>query len=226
MDGRVLGTSVGISALAAAIEFAGAAVVVYDNSDQTFFWKLSIRDIDGTPYPGTFLDITKSASEQTGEQRPGTIGKWYRPNQTSSSPATRSIIGEDGVRTAKTTDWVWIPWKDKTFHVQPTRDYMPGELVESSDNWALESTYFWHLPFSMGFEGGSSGIGDPAYLGVRVRMADNQWHYGWIYFTEYQWPLAWAYETEPNMPIQIPVPAPSAGIYLMIAGLSLRSRQR
>lgn len=222
----IFGVIAGAGLLGFAVQAADAVVVIHDNADQTFFWKLSIRDVDGTPYPGTFLDITKAASEQTGEQRPGTIGKWFRPNQSSSSPGLRMFIGESGLQTAQTTDSVLIPWKEHWFNVHPTRDYAPGESVAASDKWSVDSIYFWHLPWSMSFEVGSPGIGDPAYLGVRVKMADNQWHYGWIYFTEYQWPLAWAYETEPNVPIQIPVPGPSVGICFVLSSLSLRFRRR
>jgi hypothetical protein len=214
--------AIGVALFATA---ARAEVVVFDNSDQTFFWKLGTIDIDGTLYPGTFLDITKSAAEQAGERRPGTIGKWYRPNDSSGSPAFRQLIGEEGVRIAETTDVVRITWNDQFLFVKPTRDYAPGELVSESDSWKLGSTYFWHLPFSTSFEGGTSGIGDPAYVGVRVMM-NNQWHYGWIYFTEYQWPLAWAYEAEPNTPIQIPVPAPAGAAMCLATGMMMSFRRQ
>jgi hypothetical protein len=212
--------------------FAGAAraeVVVFDNTAGTFDWRLGTIDIDGTFYPGTFLDITKSAAEQTGERRAGTIGQWYRPNNASDSAPRRQLIGEDGVRTAKTTDTVRITWNDQFLFVKPTRDYTPGESVASSDNWDLASTYFWHLPFSISLKVGTPGIGDPAYLGVRVKMSDDQWRYGWIYFTDYTTPLMWAYETEPNTPIQIPIPAPSVVGFIVLAGVRgivMRSRRR
>ncbi len=220
-----LRTATGMVLVAAAGTLAGGSVVVYDNSDGTFFWKLSIRDVDGTPYPGTFLDITQPAT-QSGEQRPGTMGKWYKPNGASDEPAVRDLIGEAGVETAKTTKEVTIDWNGFHFVGQhPTRDYAPGESVTASDNWNKASRYFYHLPFSYSLEEGTPAIGDPAYLGVRVKMADNQWHYGWIYFTEYQWPSKWAYETDANVPIQVPVPGPSVALFASVVGLSLSSRR-
>ncbi|MCC6428041.1 MAG: hypothetical protein IT435_14625 [Phycisphaerales bacterium] len=218
MSRRVLGTCAGIAMFGAATELAGAAVVMHDNSEQTFKWTRGL--FSGEPvYDGTFLDITKPASEQSGERRPGTIGRWYYPNQSSSYWALSFLWGESGAEIARTTDWVWIDWQDLILKVKPARDYAPGEFVTSSDNWIYQTDYYWHLPFDEKYETGSPGIGEPAYLGVRVKMADNQWHYGWIYFTDYQWPLAWAYETEPNTPIQVPIPAPSAGM-LMLVGIS------
>jgi hypothetical protein len=135
----MFGVIAGAGLLGLTVQAADAVVVIHDNSDQTFFWKLSIRDVDGTPYPGTFLDITKAASEQTGEQRQGTIGKWYFPNNASDEAARRQLIGESGFQTAKTTDSVVIPWKDQWFNVRPTRDYAPGESVSASDNWSVDS---------------------------------------------------------------------------------------
>ncbi|MCC6427198.1 MAG: hypothetical protein IT435_10305 [Phycisphaerales bacterium] len=95
------------------------------------------------------------------------------------------IVGESGAEVARTADWVWIYWQEWIFEVKPTRDYAPGEFVAPPDNWLYETTYYWHLPFQSDFDTGASGIGDPAYLGVRFKMSDNQWHYGWIYFTDY-----------------------------------------
>jgi hypothetical protein len=215
--------AIGVALFATA---ARAEVVVFDNTDGTFDWRLGTIDIDGTFYPGTFLDITKSAAEQTGERRAGTIGQWYRPNNASDAPAIRSLIGEDGVRTAKTTDTVRITWNDQFFFVKPTRDYAPGESVSVSDNWKLESTYFWHLPFSISLKVGSPAIGNPAYVGVRVKMPDDQWRYGWILFSEYQFPMAWAYETEPNTPIQIPVPAPAGAAMCLATGVMMSLRRQ
>ncbi|MCC6425207.1 MAG: hypothetical protein IT435_00165 [Phycisphaerales bacterium] len=229
MAKRVLGTSVGMAAavglamLAAASQPSWGAVTVYDNSDGTFFWKLSIRDVDGTPYPGTFLDITQPPT-QSGARRPGTLGKWYYPNQSSDEPAIRNLIGETGVQTARTTDLVTFPWDDIHIQTRPIRDYDPGERVEASANWHVGAPYFFHLPFSYSFEEGTPGIKDPTYVGIRVKLADNQWHYGWIYFTEYQWPMMWAYETEPNVPIQVPIPEPT-GASLIVCGLSLSFRR-
>ncbi len=223
---RFLGTTMGTALLAAAGGFSRGSVVVYDNSDGAFFWKLGIHDVNNTLYPGTILDITQPAT-QTGEQRSGTLGKWYYPNQASDEPALRRLIGEEGAQAAKTTAGVTIDWNGFHFTSQhPTRDYAPGEVVTESDNWGISSTYFYHLPFSYSLEEGTPAIGDPAYLGVRVKMTDNQWHYGWIYFTEYQWPVKWAYETEAIVPIQVPVPAPAAVTLMSVAGLGLCSRRR
>ncbi len=199
-------------------------VVTYDNSAGTFFWQLSIRDVDGTPYPGTFLDITQPPT-QSGEQRPGSLGKWYSPNQASDEPALRYLEGQTGLQTARTTDLVVLDWNNTHGATRPTRNYEPGERVTESDNWNTASIYFVHLPFSYSLEEGTPLIGDPSYLGVRVKMADNQWHYGWIYFTDYAWPTMWAYETEANVPIQIPVPGPGAGVFALVGGVGVGFRR-
>ncbi|MCK6477295.1 MAG: hypothetical protein L6Q35_10735 [Phycisphaerales bacterium] len=202
------------------------SVVVFDNSDNQFFWEIGIKPIGAAEIPGTFLDITQPPS-QSGERRPGTLGKWYRPNESSDSAAVRYLIGELDVQTARTTDLVKIKWSDDfpPYHVWATRDYLPGEHVGEDARWDTESPYFFHEPFSSSLDEGASAVGDPAYLGVRVKMADNQWHYGWIYFTEYKWPAMWAYETEPNTPIQVPVPGPSIGMSAMVGVFGLCSRR-
>ncbi|MCC6426199.1 MAG: hypothetical protein IT435_05205 [Phycisphaerales bacterium] len=209
--------------LAGVIAQAGAAVVVYDNSDGTFFWQLGIHDF-GTDYPGTFLDITQPPT-QSGEQRPGTLAKWYFPNWSSDEPAIRQLVGEAGVQIARTDDLVILPWDDSQVASFPVRDYQSGEMVTSAASWRWGAPYFFHLPFSFSLDEGTPAIGDPAYVGVRVMSADNQWHYGWIYFTEYAWPVMWAYETEANVPIQIPVPGPGVGAGVCVCGLGLSSRR-
>ncbi|MCC6427018.1 MAG: hypothetical protein IT435_09385 [Phycisphaerales bacterium] len=230
MAKRILGTSVGLSAIGAALLAAASgpswgSVVVYDNSAGTFWWYSGVRPLGDPETPGSFLDITQPAT-QSGERRTGTMGKWFYPNNSSSSPGLRVLDGEREVQTARTTEIKHLFWKDHYIHVKPTRDYLEGELVASSDNWDGQSTYFWHLPWDATFDVGTPGIGTDAYLGVRVKMADNQWHYGWIHYLDYMTPIAWAYETEPNTPIQIPVPSPSASLYLVMMGLGLRSRHR
>ncbi|MCC6425215.1 MAG: hypothetical protein IT435_00205 [Phycisphaerales bacterium] len=211
--------------LASATSVSNAAVVVYDNSAGTFWWYSGVRPFGDPETPGSFLDITQPPT-QTGERRPGTMGKWYRPNNASNEPGTRFLDAETGVQTARTNNWVDIYWKDAIFQAMPTRDYEPTEIVTAADNWRDQSTYFWHHPWDATFDVGTPGIGKDAYLGVRVKMTDNQWHYGWIHYLNYMTPVAWAYETEANVPIQIPVPSPSAGLFLFMMGLGLRSRHR
>jgi hypothetical protein len=223
MMSRVIGASLGI---ALSLQSASAAVVVYDNSDGTFGWQIGLRDLSGIQRYGTYLDITQPPT-QSGEKRPGTITKWYRANSSSSEPAYRYVDGEGGVETAETTNIVKIIWNDEILNVYPARDYQAGEAVQSTDRWGDQSTYYWHLPFSSDLTTGTPGISTDAYLGVRVKMADNQWHYGWIRFIDYRTPIAWAYETEPNVPIQIPVPSPGiASISLVLSGIVLRMRNR
>lgn len=220
-----MGMAAGIALLSGMCAAAAGSVVVYDNSDGTFGWEIGVHDLDGSLYPGTFLDITQPPT-QSGDQRPGAFGKWYYPNFASDEPAIRRLIGESGAEAAKTTDVVSLYWNDHYVHVRPTRDYAPGETVSVSDNWSTSSTYFYHLPFSSDLSQGTPAIGDHAYLGVRVKMTDAQWHYGWILFIDFKTPVMWAYETEPNVPVQIPVPGPSAAGLVIVVGLGLRSRQR
>ncbi|MBL8964845.1 MAG: PEP-CTERM sorting domain-containing protein [Phycisphaeraceae bacterium] len=204
---------------------ARAAVVVYDNPNNLFFWEIGSISTDGSRSPGTFLDITRPASEQTGEQRPGTIGKWWRASYSSSGPAIRYLIGEPGMQTAKTTNPVTIDWNGHLFFSQhPTREYHPGESVSIADNWDIESIYFYHLPHTWDLTKGTPAISEAAYLGVRTQIA-GRWHYGWILFTEYKWPAMWAYETTPDTPIEIPVPAPGA-LPLAALGLFAAGRRR
>jgi hypothetical protein len=218
MNKCVIGLSA--STLLAMTPAVSAVVVVHENFDQSFQWVRGV-DLDGDYFgelPGTFLDITKPAAEQTpDERRPGTIGKWYLPNISSSYAAKTGLFGESGVEIAKTTDPTLIMWQDQMYSVRMARDYAQGELVGGADNWNADAHYYWHRAFQEDFVTGTPGIGDPAYIGVRVKLADNQWHYGWIYLSEYQWPLAWAFETEPNVPIQIPVPAPAASMLMLVA---------
>jgi hypothetical protein len=200
MMSRVIGVSL---AAALSLQSATAAVVVYDNSDGTFGWQIGLRDLSGIQRYGTYLDITQPPT-QSGEKRAGTITKWYYANSSSSEPALRYLDGEGNAQTAGTTN-----------DANATRDYNAGELVGSSDNWSGGNVYYWHLPFSSDLTTGTPVITENAHLGVRVRLADNQWHYGWIHFIDYRTPIAWAYETEPNVPIQIPVPSPSAATMLL-----------
>ncbi len=211
------------TALATLPAMSSAAVVVHDNHDQTFRWLggFDMLGDDFGEHPGSFLDITKSPAEQTGERLSGTFGRWYTPNWSTSTPGISSITAEDGASIAEYDDLIQLPWWEYTMSVRCVRDYAAGEHVSVGDNWNTHSVYFWHYTDGSG----PSGIGDPAYLGVRVMMS-GQWHYGWILFSEYQWPLAWAYETEPNTPIQIPIPAPSACVVACIACAHAVRRRR
>lgn len=221
--GVLIGAVIGLSLVGGAAGPTDAAVVVYDNSDGTFFWQLGIHDF-GTDYPGTFLDITQPAT-QSGDQRPGTLGKWYFPNSSSHEPAIRQLVGEAGVQVARTDELVILPWDDSQVASYPVRDYQPGETVASAASWRWGAPYFFHLPFSYSLEEGTPAIKNPTYVGVRVKLADNQWHYGWIYFTDYAWPMMWAYETEANASIQIPIPGPGVGGCMIVCGLGLSSRR-
>jgi hypothetical protein len=206
---------------------AEAAVVVHDNFDGTFKWTTGM-DLPGDDFgelPGALLDITLPASEQTGERRPGTIGQWYIPNQSSSSPARRMFYGEAGVETPLTDDLVRLWWNEHWISVKVSREYLSGESISGQAHWNRASEYFFHLPFSDSLSQGTPAISDLAYIGVRVKIA-NRWHYGWILFAEYDIALQWAFETEPDVPIQVPVPAPSAGILMMAGACFLTHRRR
>ncbi len=221
-----MGMLAGMTCLAGLCRETSGAVVVYDNTDGTFGWEIGVRGLDGSVYPGTFLDITQPPT-QTGEQRAGTLGKWYYPNFASDEPALRRLIGEDGVESARTTDVVSLYWNDHHYlHVRPTRDYSSGEAINAGDNWNGGSTYFYHVPNSSDLGKGTPAISDHAYLGVRVKMTDQQWHYGWILLIDYKTPVMWAYETEPNVPVQIPVPSPAGGSIVILAGFGVHPRRR
>ncbi|MCC6427029.1 MAG: hypothetical protein IT435_09440 [Phycisphaerales bacterium] len=227
MNGRVLGTCAGIALLAAAIECAGAAVVIHDNFDGTFKWVtgLDVPGDDVGEYPGTLLDITRPASEQSGERLPGTIGKWYRPNQSSSSAARRFLYGEDGVQTPLTDEPVVLWWNDQWIAPKVTREYFPGEVISSQADWKGSSTYFSHAPGSDTLSEGTPAISPLAYIALRVKIAD-RWHYGWILFAEYDIALQWAYETEPDTPIQVPIPAPGGAFVALLGGIFVIKRRR
>lgn len=212
MMNRFIGAVLGA---ALCLQTASAAVVVYDNSAGTFGWQIGLRDLGGVYRYGTYLDITQPPT-QSGERRPGTITKWYYGNSSSSEPAICYLDCEgDNIVTAETSDLVKIIWREEVFNVYTTREYSVGESVQGLDNWRDQSSYYWHLPFSSDLTTGAPAISANSYLGVSVKMADNQWHYGWIHFVDYKTPIAWAYETAPNVPIQIPVPAPTSGIIAM-----------
>lgn len=200
-----------LAALLVSASLAGtashAAVVVHDNRDGTFKWWTGIRNTDATELPGTFLDITRPASEQTGERLPGTLGQWYRPNESSSGPARRFFEGDE-VEIATEEKTLWWNGRPITPYAA-TREYYQGEHVAPDALWFEQSNYFFHLPFSGSLSEGTAAISPRAYLGIRAKL-DGQWHYGWILFEDFKTPLMWAYETEADTPIQIPVPAPSA----------------
>jgi hypothetical protein len=200
-----------------------AAVVVHDNRDGTFKWWTSVR-YDGLEVLGTFLNITQSASEQTGERLPGSLGQWYRPNQSSSGAARRFFEGETEVEAATESKTLW--WNGKWITpYAATREYFSGEYIAHDAIWNSQSNYFFHLPFSGSLSEGTPAISELAYIGVRTKL-NGQWHYGWILFEDFMTPLMWAYETQPNTPIQIPVPVPSTAAIGVIACSWLGSSRR
>jgi hypothetical protein len=223
----MFGAIAGAGLLGFAVQAADAAVVIHDNFDGTFKWTTGM-DLPGDDFgelPGALLDITRPASEQTGERRPGTIGQWYQPNQSGSTPALRILYGEEGVETPLTDDPVPLFWNNEWIVPRVTREYLPGESISAQANWKRASPYFFHLPFQDSLSQGTPAISSLAYVGLRVKIA-NRWHYGWILFAEYDIALQWAYETEPDVPIQVPVPAPSAGILMMAGACYFTQRRR
>lgn len=222
----VIGCGAVIAAVSMAAGQAAGAVVVHDNSAGTFKWTLGLHDVDGSEIPGTFLDITQPPTQDS-HRRAGAFGKWYWPNQSSSSPGTRRLLGEAGAEIAKTSEKIDILWKDSVFQVMPPRDYDPGEPVTTHDNWShFAVPYFWHLPFSVDLNTGTPGFDKDVYLGLRVKLTDNQWHYGWIHFIDYYNPVMWAYETEPNVPISISVPSPAIGTSILMLTLGACVQRR
>ncbi|MCC6425916.1 MAG: hypothetical protein IT435_03750 [Phycisphaerales bacterium] len=226
MNGRVLGTCVAISLLVTVMQPVDAAVVIHDNFDGTFKWVtgLDLPGDDFGEFPGTLLDITRPAFEQTGERRAGTIGQWYQPNISGSSPGLRVLYGEDGVQTPLTDEPVLLWWNDLWIAARVTREYSPGEMISPQADWNRASEYFFHLPFSDDLSEGTPAISPLAYIALRVKIAD-RWHYGWILFAEYDVALQWAYETEPDTPIQVPIPAPGAGLLALVGGFCFSQRR-
>jgi len=223
MNVRVIGMIAGAALVAATGASSSAAVVVYDNTAGEFKWWSGIHFTDHSERDGTFLDITQPPS-QTGERRPGTLGKWYRPNETSSNPAIRQFAGEAGVETPQTDEGVFLWWNDQWIKPRITREYLPGELITTEANWEQRSNYFYHLPFSGEFSEGTPAISELAYIAVRTKLSD-RWHYGWILFADYMTPLKWAYETEPDVLIQVPVPAPGVAVGFVLGGVFFTPRR-
>ncbi len=201
-----------------------ASVVVHDNSGGVFQWKLSYNLSGTDDIIGTFLDITKPAT-QNGVRSPGTFGQWYEPNVSSSEPAIRYIQSEGTNRVAETTLPVQIDWKDDVFFVRTLREYFGGEQVDGSANWKSYALYFFHLPNTENLSKGTAAISNDAYFGVQVSV-DGQLHHGWIRFVNYTTPVAWAYETQPDTPVQIPVPPPTSGANMLILCMGLSTRRR
>ncbi|MCC6428722.1 MAG: hypothetical protein IT435_18110 [Phycisphaerales bacterium] len=224
MNVRVIGMIAGAALVAATGASSSAAVVVYENFENEFFWEIGVHNTDHTEMPGTFLDITQPAS-QSGERKPGTFGKWYNPNIASGDPAIRYLRGEPSAEVVQTTELKVLEWNGGFVAGYMLREFEGGEQVQVNARWRFTAPYFYHFPFSDDLAFGTPAISESAFVGVRTTIA-GRWHYGWILFTDLKWPYMWAYETEPDMPIQIPVPAPSAGICLTIASLGLCSRQR
>lgn len=202
----IIGAISGAGLLGIAAGVSEAAVVVYDNSGGEFEWKLGVKfpngDVDSL---GTFLDITQPPSQST-EQRPGSFGKWFRWNHSSSEPARSVIQGvqsndAEQVPTIKQT----LIWNGMTIKPITIRQYAAGESTSPSHGWEWGATYFYHLPFTPSFEGGTPAIDTLSYLGARVKK-NGKYHYGWILFQDYSTPIAWAYETTPDTMITIPAP--------------------
>ncbi|MCC6428098.1 MAG: hypothetical protein IT435_14910 [Phycisphaerales bacterium] len=213
-----IGAVAGTGLLGITAEFSDAAVVIYDNSAGEFEWKLSERMVDGsTGALGTFLDITQPPSQST-EQRSGSFGRWFRWNSSGSEPAQSFIEGyqnndAEQVPTIKQT----LIWDGMTIKPITIRQYAEGESTSPSHGWEWQGVYFYHLPFTPSFEGGTPAIDTLAFLGARVKK-NGKYHYGWILFQDYTTAIAWAYETIPDTMITVPAPF-SAGVcgFLFVA---------
>ncbi|GMV26652.1 MAG: hypothetical protein AMXMBFR58_26830 [Phycisphaerae bacterium] len=203
------------------------SVVAYTNAGGQFTWDTGEYYDSLGEFPGNFLDITQPAS-QLGARKNGAFGKWWVANIALHDPAPSYMRGEPGAEVAQITDPKLFDWNGGTnnFIAYSLREYGPGERIRSDARWRENAIYFIHLPNSMSLSEGTPCISDLAYVGVRTRIA-GQWHYGWILIADHDVPLAWAYETEPNTPIDIPIPAPSAGlIFLAAAGVLAPRRSR
>jgi hypothetical protein len=195
---------------------AGAEVVIHDNRDGTFKWERTIKFVAGDPVYGTFLDIRKPPT-QSGERLPGTLGSWFRFNNSGSTPGRYQIEGYDqDVRVAIEDTEKKFTWNGQSLSLQPLRAYAAGEMILPNHLWPSTAMHYLSLPFIYDFQGGTPLIPDLAYFGVRVKTGTNQYNYGWVLFENWTNPLIWAYETEINKPIQVPIPSPGSWLIAVI----------
>lgn len=211
------------SLLVMVVQASHAVVVVYDNQDGAFEWTVSVSAPGVDPDYGAFLDITQPPT-QSGEQLPGTFGRWLSKNGSSSDPTIRRIAGVGDSKVARLNQETEFEWNNMTISLRPLREYAPGQKVDSDANWYYLGTYYYHMPFSESFSNGTPFISELAYVGVQ-RVVDGQVNYGWILLKEYTTPVMWAYETEVGVPIQIPIPAAPTGTAALVAAVHLGTRR-
>jgi hypothetical protein len=222
MNQRSFTTLFALGAMATAT-IARSDIVVFDNSDGTFFWEQGYVGYS----TGTFLDITQPAT-QSGERLPNTFGSWFSVGEGTPHWNIASIRGDGPARVvAEDEPTVLI---DETGTAQDfyfVRELGIGDIVAPDMNFATRPPTFvgnsytnpdTYVPIDL-----------PAYIGVSFEI-DSATHYGWILV---EWanndydhpvrPLAWAYETDANTPIRIPGPG---GLTLLGLAAVLGPRRR
>ena len=114
-----------------------ANLVIRDNANGQFEWKLSVDTHSGSPRYGTFLDIRVSAENQAGTESSTTLSNWFSANLADDEPATRGIVADSKVHVA----WgppVGYDWFGQTQYSYALRDYSLDEQVGPGDDRPLQ----------------------------------------------------------------------------------------
>lgn len=229
MTGHVTTRALGAAALAVAALPACAALVVHDNSAQTFTWTRGTIPIVGQTFWGAILDPTLPAAAQTGAPVDhGFAWLAYDPVTSTQFVAEDIVAYDDGQnpvdgRVARSPDYIWVG----PYDVYPAKVFPLGQQVGAAEDWREGAPMGWSEGFAVGQ---AWFLGEDAHVGIRFTLPTGT-HYGWIRLKlvpgispngHYQ-PIAWAYETTPGAPAL--VPAPAAWLALGIAGMARRRRR-
>ncbi len=215
---------------------AFGAVVMFDNSNATFVW-VANGDL---PNPGAAFDPTLPPQGQSMFNAARSLSHGAGRGGSSSSVIADAFVSfGDSLRIARTT----VPrvvngpnaGQQTTFD-RVAQIFQGGEVVGSAGLFDQAGVHVG--AFNIGL-GSIPFLGQHPFVGFRVILGDNQFHYGWIEFDRrsgptaevgggsvlmYQ-PVRWAYETLPNTPITV-VPSPGALGMLALGGMMAARRRR
>lgn len=185
-------------ALAVAAALAGgtsayADVIRFDNHGE-FEWRPP--QCDGH----LWLDVTKPAVEQSGQQGPTSFSQWYYYG-VCNDPEKAGNYMYAGTSGRYSALWVQADGYGGTLD-----GLAGGTLIGPDSAWGDRSTFSMYKS-NCCYENDWGPLGTVAYAGIQFRL-NNQVHYGWIKarMTDPRAAqleaLAWGYEDQPNTPVE------------------------
>jgi len=219
---------------AACSQTACAEVIVFDNSSGTFRWIAN----GSTGTPGSLFDPTLPAEAQLAQSTsfsPRQLGYIAAIGGGSFTVSGDGITTASNIRLARAAAQVVVsgpqPGQMTSFTVAAA--FQPGDLVGSGANFNNVTVATGY--FNPGL-GRNNFLGQHAFVGFRVFLADDTLHFGFIEldyqlgFTAngssimmYQ-PVRWGYELLPNTPVTI-IPGPGSAA-LLVGALPFVGRRR